>query len=153
MPLPGGTEGVLEQETPLRVPKRLQAAQETMAIKDLLKSHRTWEDGAGLMLGIIIGLSPWFYDEPVVAAVVLNSGLIGLAVLALAQLELVRLRRWEEIAQLACGIYLSASPFIFQYAHQHHLRLWHWVLGATVSILALFELWQDWNRPDITGYR
>ena len=84
---------------------------------------------------------------------VLNSGLIGLAVLALAQLELVRLRRWEEIAQLACGIYLSASPFIFQYAHQHHLRLWHWVLGATVAILALFELWQDWNRPDITGYR
>ena len=47
-----------------------------MAIKDILKSHRTWEDGVGLMLGIIIGLSPWFYDEPVVAAVVLNSGLV-----------------------------------------------------------------------------
>jgi O-antigen/teichoic acid export membrane protein len=124
-----------------------------MAIKDILKAHRTWEDGAGLMLGVIIGLSPWFYDEPVVPTVVLNSGLVGLAVLALAQLELVRLRRWEEIAQLACGIYLSMSPLIFQYAHQHHLRLWHWALGAAVSILALFELWQDWNRPDIRGPR
>jgi len=31
-----------------------------MAIKDILKAHRTWEDGVGLMLGIIIGLSPWF---------------------------------------------------------------------------------------------
>ena len=123
----------------------------TMAIKDILKAHRTWEDGAGLMLGIIIGLSPWFYDEPVVPSVVLNSGLIGLAVLALAQLELVRLRRWEELAQLACGIYLFASPFIFHYAHQHHLRVWHWALGAGVAILALFELWQDWNRPDMTG--
>jgi O-antigen/teichoic acid export membrane protein len=124
-------------------PIRLQVVQGTMAIKDILKAHRTWEDGAGLMLGIIIGLSPWFYDEPVVPAVVLNSGLVGLAVLALAQLELVRLRRWEEIAQLACGIYLSMSPFIFHYAHQNHLRLWHWALGAAVSILALFELWQD----------
>jgi hypothetical protein len=120
-----------------------------MALKDLLKTHRTWEDGVGLTLGLIIGLSPWFYDEPVVPAVVLNSGLVGLAVLALAQLELVRLRRWEEIAQLACGLWLSASPIIFHYAHQDHLRLWHWALGAVVSMLAVFELWQDWGRRDL----
>jgi len=122
-----------------------------MAIKDILKTHRTWEDGVGLLLGLMIGLSPWFYDEPTVPAVLLNSGLTGLAVLALAQLELVRLRRWEEIAQLACGLWLSASPIIFDYAHQDHLRFWHWALGAIVSVLALFELWQDWNRPDVAG--
>ena len=122
-----------------------------MAIKDLLKTHRTWEDGAGLVLGLMIGLSPWFYDEPVVPVVVLNSALIGLAVLGLAQLELVHLRRWQEVAQLACGLWLSVSPFIFHYAHQHHLRLWHWALGFVVSVLALFELWQDWNRPDLGG--
>jgi hypothetical protein len=122
--------------------------EEIMAIKDILKTHRTWEDGVGLALGLMIGLSPWFYDEPVVPAVLLNSGLIGLAVLVLAQLELVHLRRWEELAQLACGLWLSASPFIFDYAHQDHLRLWHWVLGPIVSVLALLELWQDWNRAD-----
>ena len=116
-----------------------------MAIKDIFKAHRTWEDGVSLALGLIIGLSPWFYDEPVVPAVLLNSGLIGLAVLGLAQLELVHLRRWEELAQLACGLWLSASPFIFDYAHQDHLRFWHWVLGPIVSILALIELWQDWK--------
>jgi O-antigen/teichoic acid export membrane protein len=122
-----------------------------MAIRDVLKTHRTWEDGAGLVLGLMIGLSPWFYDEPVVPVVLLNSGLTGLAVLALAQLELVRLRRWEEVAQLACGLWLTASPFIFHYAHQDHLRLWHWALGSVVSILALLELWQDWNRADVAG--
>jgi hypothetical protein len=122
-----------------------------MAIKDILKTHRTWEDGTSLVLGLMIGLSPWFYDEPAVPAVLLNSALIGLAVLALAQLELVRLRRWEEIAQLGCGLWLSASPFIFDYFHQHHLRLWHWALGAAVSILALLELWQDWNRSSLGG--
>ena len=123
-----------------------------MAIKDILKTHRTWEDGVGLALGLVIGLSPWFYDEPVVPAVLLNSGLTGLAVLALAQLELVRVRRWEEIAQLACGLWLSVSPFIFDYFHQDHLRVWHWALGAIVSALALFELWQDRNRPDVVGH-
>jgi len=120
-----------------------------MTIKDFLKTHRTWEDGTGLTLGLLIGLSPWFYDEPVVPAVLLNSGLIGLAVLALAQLELVHLRRWEEVAQLACGVWLSASPLIFDYAHQDHLRFWHWALGMIVSGLALFEVWQDWTRPDL----
>jgi SPW repeat-containing protein len=120
-----------------------------MAIRDILKTHRTWEDGVGLALGLLIGLSPWFYDEPHVPVVLLSSGLTGLAVLALAQLELVRLRRWEEIAQLACGLWLFVSPFVLDYAHQDYLRFWHWALGATVSLLAVFELWQDWNRPDV----
>jgi O-antigen/teichoic acid export membrane protein len=120
-----------------------------MALKDLLKTHRTWEDGVALMSGLMIGLSPWFYDEPVVPVVVLNSGFIGLAVLGLAQLELVHLRRWVEIAELACGLWLSASPFIFHYAHQNHLRFWHWALGSLVAILAVLELWQDWRRREL----
>ncbi len=117
-----------------------------MAIKDLLKPHRTWEDGLGLLLGVTIGLTPWLYEEEAsVPAVVLNSALTGLAVLLLAQLELWRLRRWEEVAQLACGLWLIASPFLLDYAHQHHLRFWHWALGGIVAVLAAFELWQDWD--------
>jgi len=121
-----------------------------MAIKDILKSHRTWEDGVGLLMGLIVGLSPWFYDEPKVPTVLLNSGLTGLALLALAQLELVHMRRWEELAQLGCGLWLLASPSIFEYHHQAHLRPWHWALGAIVSVLALFELWQA-KRSGVTG--
>ena len=117
-----------------------------MALRELLKPHRTWEDGLGLLLGIVIGLSPWLYEEAsVVPAVVLNSAATGLAVLALAQLEILRLRRWEEVAQLICGVWLIASPFAFDYGHQDHLRVWHWVLGTVVSALAAFELWQDWD--------
>jgi hypothetical protein len=117
-----------------------------MEVRHILKTHRTWEDGTGLLLGLTIGLSPWFYDEPTVPVVLLNSALSGLAVLMLAQLQLIRLRRWEDIAQIACGLWLSASPFIFDYSHQDHLRFWHWGLGALVAVLALFELWQDWHK-------
>ena len=116
-----------------------------MAMKDFLKPHRSWEDGLGLLLGVTIGLTPWLYDETLIPTVVLNSAITGLAVLMLAQLEIVRLRRWQEIAQLACGAWLVASPFIFDYAHQDHLRVWHWALGGIVSVLAAFELWQDWD--------
>ena len=114
-----------------------------MPLKEFLKPHRSWEDGLGLLLGVTIGLTPWLYDEASVPAVVLNSAVVGLAVLALAQLEIVRLRRWHEFAQLACGVWLIVSPFVFDYAHQEHLRIWHWALGGIVSVLAAFELWQD----------
>ena len=117
-----------------------------MEVRDILKTHRTWEDGTGLLLGLTIGLSPWLYEEPTVPVVVLNSAFTGLAVLLLAQLQLIHLRRWEDIAQLASGLWFAASPFIFDYAHQDHLRFWHWGLGALVAVLALFELWQDWHK-------
>ena len=116
-----------------------------MAIKDFLKPHRSWEDGVGLLLGLTIGLTPWLYDQAPVPAIIVNSALTGLAVLMLAQLQIVRLRRWDEVAQLACGVWLVASPFVFDYAHQDHLRFWHWALGGIVSVLAAFELWQDWD--------
>lgn len=119
-----------------------------MALKDFLKPHRSWEDGLGLLLGVMIGLTPWLYEEPPVPAVVLNSAAVGLAVLVLAQLEIVHLRRWHEIAQLAFGVWLVASPFIFDYGHQDHLRIWHWALGSIVSVLAAFELWQG---RDVAG--
>ena len=61
----------------------------------------------------------------------------------------MRWRRWEEYAQLACGLWLCAAPFIFHYAHQYHLRFWHWALGGIVTVLALFELWQDWDREEV----
>jgi SPW repeat len=117
-----------------------------MEVKNILKAHRTWEDGVGLLLGLAIGLTPWMYEEPPVPAVLLNSALTGLAVLLLAQLQLIRLRRWEDLAQLAAGLWLFSSPFIFAYAHQAHLRFWHWGLGALVVVLALLELWQDWDK-------
>jgi SPW repeat len=116
-----------------------------MALKDALKAHRTWEDGIGLLLGLVIGLTPWLYEEAKSPAIILNSAATGLAVLMLAQLEIIRLRRWEEVAQFACGIWLIASPFILDYARYDHLRLWHWSLGGLVAALALFELWQDWD--------
>ena len=114
-----------------------------MALKDFLKPHRSWEDGLGLLLGVMIGLTPWLYEEASVPAVLLNSAVVGLSVLVLAQLEIVHLRRWHEIAQLACGLWLVASPFIFDYGHQDHLHIWHWVLGGVVCALAMFELWQN----------
>ena len=78
-------------------------------------------------------------------AVVLNGMAVGLVVLALAAFEFVDLRRWEEVAEFACGSWLIASPFVYDYAGVGQLRFWHFALGVLVALLAALEFWQDWK--------
>ena len=122
VPMPQPTI-IREIQVVLRSQSTLILLEGTMAIKDFLKPHRSWEDAVGLLLGLTIGLTPWLYDQAPVPAIIVNSALTGLAVLMLAQLQIVRLRRWDEVAQLACGVWLVASPFVFDYAHQDHSAL------------------------------
>lgn len=110
-----------------------------MTKKSALKSHKTWEDYLGIVLGIAIGLSPWFREEGLPGAVYTNAAIVGVALLLLAQFELIRSRRWEEIAELACGLWIMASPFVFSYARAGETRTWHWLLGAVVVALAALE--------------
>ena len=110
--------------------------------------HRSWEDWLGMLLGVLIGLSPWLAGQQDHQTVMWNAILVGALVLAVAQLEYVSLQRWEEAGEIALGLWLIASPFIFGYADTGDLRYWHFVFGAAVVLLAVFELWQDWKLSD-----
>jgi hypothetical protein len=112
----------------------------------LLGIHRSWEDWFGMLLGVLIGLSPWLADQAAGSQVMWNAIIVGALVLMFAELELVSLRRWEEILSGACGLWLIASPYAFQYSGA--LATWHYALGGIVVLLALFELWQDWRLND-----
>ena len=117
-----------------------------MAVKDYLKTHRTWQDGMGLLFGMTIGLSPYITGEVSNITAVLNAAFSGLAILLIAQLELVRLRRWEEALELMFGLWVVVSPFAFGYAGSGSLRFAHWILGGCVAAIGGLELWQDWRK-------
>ena len=108
--------------------------------------HRTWEDWFGMILGIVIGVSPWLTGQTDSTTVVANSVMIGVAVLALAILQFVSLQLWEEVGAILCGLWLILSPFNFLYGGA--LATWHFVLGTIVMLLAAAELWQDWKLSD-----
>ena len=110
--------------------------------------HRTWEDWVGILVGVSIGLSPLFAGQEDNQLVMLNAIIIGVLVLSLAAFELVDLHRWEEVGEIACGLWLIASPYIFGYAGTGTLQYWHFGLGAVVVLLAAMELWQDWKLSD-----
>jgi hypothetical protein len=116
--------------------------------------HRTWEDWIGMLLGVLIVASPWFpfSNHDVMDAerstMILNTFVVGMLVFGLAQLEYVALQRWEEIAEVALGVWLLASPLMFGYAGDEKLRVWHAVLGTIVALLGALQLWQDWRLSD-----
>jgi asparagine N-glycosylation enzyme membrane subunit Stt3 len=121
----------------------------------LLGTHRTWEDWCGMLLGVLIILSPWFpaktgYDavDSDRSIMILNTFTIGIIVLGLAQLEYVALQRWQEIAEIVLGLWLIASPAIFGYANDNLMLLWHSVLGVLVVLLGALQLWQDWDLSE-----
>jgi hypothetical protein len=126
-----------------------------MSDLDFLKTHRTWEDWLGMLLGALIVLSPWFpmqADHEIVDAersfIILNAFTVGLLVFGLAQLEYVALQRWEEVAEVILGLWLIASPYIFGYSADGLLRFWHASLGGAVVLLATLQLWQDWDLSE-----
>jgi hypothetical protein len=111
-----------------------------------LRTHRTWEDWAGIALSIAIILSPWMARQSSDPGVVMVTALLGLMLLTLAQYELVKAHRSVEVVELACGVAVLALPVLLGYAGA--LRTWHFSLGGLVTSLALLELWQGWQSHD-----
>jgi hypothetical protein len=119
------------------------------------RTHRTWEGWCGMLLGVLIVLSPWFPAETgheVVDAerslVILNTFTVGILVFGLAQLEYVALQRWEEVTAILLGLWLIASPYLFGYSDDDMLRFYHSSFGGLVVLLAALQLWQDWDLND-----
>ena len=120
-----------------------------MATLDRMKpmglfQHRRWEDVTMMLLGAAILVSPMFFETLDNTTVIAVTALVGAAIVVLAGLEQLALRRWEEYLALMLGVWMIVSPFALDYAGP--LRIWHVVLGAAVVLLAVLEIWQDRNR-------
>ncbi len=118
-------------------------------------THRTWEDWCGMLLGVLIALSPWFPSQTghelvdaQRSSMILDTVMVGILVFGIAQLEYVALQRWEEVAGVLLGLWLIASPYIFGYSSDGLLRFWHSSLGGLAVLLAALQLWQDWDLSD-----
>ena len=114
----------------------------------LFDFHRTWEDWFGIVLGVLIGLSPWLTGQTDNQVVMWITIAVGIWVVQFAGLQIVDLERSEEAGLMICGLWLIASPFALGYAGSGTLMYWHFILGAVVLLLAVLELWQDWKLSD-----
>lgn len=113
-----------------------------MANSMFRSSDRTWADWLAIALGIAIVLAPWATLQTGNRAVVVNAAIAGFAVMMLAELDLLSVRRWTEIGQLLLGVWVAMSPIVFGYAGSGPLRIWHIVAGLLVAVLGAMALWR-----------
>ena len=119
-----------------------------MAHVRFFSTHRSWEDWLGMLLGVLTALTPWISGQMGTQNMMFNAVIVGAMVFVLGELEFADLHRWQECGEIALGSWLGASPFIFGYSANGTLRFWHFALGTVVVMLAVIELWQDWNLSD-----
>lgn len=109
-----------------------------------LTVHRDWEDILSMILGVVVVLSPAFFQFTDSVLVTFSTCMTGTLIFAVAGLEMVGVRRWEEVIELLLGAWLVAAPFVLGYAGME--RSLHVAIGLAVAILAVFELWQERRR-------
>lgn len=117
----------------------------------LRSSDRTWADWLAIALGIAIVLAPWVTLQTTNRTVVINAAVAGFAVMMLAELDLLSVRRWTEVGQLMLGGWVAASPIIFGYVGGGPLRIWHFLAGLLVAVLGAMELWQHGSEKGSSG--
>jgi hypothetical protein len=109
-----------------------------------LSAHRHWEDWCSMGLGVVILLSPAIAQIVDLSFSTLNAVLVGIVVIFLGWQELIILETWEEWCEFIVGLWLVVSPWVFGYNHLGLPTAMHVALGVLVSVLAVFEIWQDW---------
>ncbi len=109
-----------------------------------LNIHRDWEDILSMILGVVVILSPAFFQVTDSSVVTFSTCLTGTLIFAVAALEMVGVQRWEEAIELLLGAWLVAAPFVLGYVGME--RTLHIAIGLAVAALAVLELWQDRRR-------
>jgi hypothetical protein len=70
----------------------------------------------------------------------MNAVAVSLVLLVFSAFELFNWLAWQAFGALACGFWLTASPFIIEYSGEA-LQYSHFTLGMLLSAFAAFNLW------------
>jgi len=110
---------------------------------NVLKTHQSWEDLFSAALGVLLLVSPIMVQGEMPPPVMFSVLSAGIVILAVSLFEVMMAGRWEEIIQFFLGLWLAVSVFVLDYGLAAQLRVWHFVIGALVALMAAIEFWQD----------
>ena len=108
-----------------------------------MKQMKHWQDPVNAVVGAWIALSPWIlgFGDHTVAMV--NSLVIGLALIAAALGAMILPRAWEEWTEVALGLWLIVSPWALAFAGVQPAMASAVASGLVVMALALWVLSTD----------
>jgi hypothetical protein len=108
---------------------------------------RRWQDGAMLILGLWLVVSPFvlqFSSFTEIAA--LNSYLLGVGVMVFSAIALARPRMWEEQVNIVLGLWLVLAPFLLGFTTETAALVNHIIVGLLILADAMWAVQPYYTR-------
>jgi len=102
---------------------------------------RRWQDGANLVLGLWLFVSPWvlsYWGTPKWNACALGAGIVVFALIASYMPK-----AWEEIINIVLGVWLTVSPFVLGFSAATEVALHTVVVGILATAFAIWAMSND----------
>ena len=103
-------------------------------------------DWINLILGLALIASPWVLGFTA-GTVTLNAVIGGFAIGVVAVAALAAFAQWEELVNLALGVWVLVSPFVLGFSTETIATWTHVAVGLAVAVLAAAELWLVTRQP------
>jgi SPW repeat len=103
------------------------------------KLSEQWQDGANLVLGLWLLVSPWLFGYAAAPTVAWNAYVVGVIIAVAAAAALIAFQKWEEWLNAVLGAWLIVSPWVLGYTATTAAMWNHIVVGALVLILAIWS--------------
>jgi hypothetical protein len=108
---------------------------------------RRWQDGAILVLGFFLSVSPFVMQYPELAGIAaLNAYVFGITLMVFAAIALFRPQMWEEWINLVLGIWLPIAPIVLGFRSETDAVASHLLVGLLVVIDTLSIMLPRYTR-------
>lgn len=101
-----------------------------------------WQDGANLLLGVWLFISPWLLGYAGSSAA-WNAYALGAGLAAFAALAVYMPKAWQEAVNTALGIWLVVAPFVLNFEAMPRVSLHTVLVGIMVTAFAIWAMFDD----------
>lgn len=103
--------------------------------------QQRWQDWVGLILGVLLFLSPWIVGFSGAASAAASAWVIGVITVVLFGVALSKPdHEWEEWVNLVLAVLLLISPFALGFTYVIGAAYTHWFLGVLIGADAIWAL-------------
>src|SRR5215218_5828152 len=93
------------------------------------------------ILGLLLLLCPWLLGFASVKSASWTAGTGGIVIAVISAAALSQRAEWHEWVDLAAGLSLIASPWLFSFTDVTTAAATHVVLGGLVAAVAAVKIW------------
>lgn len=130
--------------------------------------YNRWQDWANVVLSVWLFISPWvlqFGAGPQVATAgavniggtvavnhaAWNAWVLGVIVFLVALSAIGSWEAWQKWWNIVLGAWIFAAPWALGFVGRPRASWDHWLTGAAIFLLAIWELYRLRNAPGVTG--